>query len=130
MDVANGKPGDDGLDLTKVRDLRNVLLAPRETGRRKAPGTGGGPMPLSEFRSKAPERTGRVWVTPMDGMQDASRWPARDGDSSAGTLIFWIFADSGVDIAAGDGKLDGLPRIGSDRIFDGVCPFLENSTVC
>jgi hypothetical protein len=45
-------------------------------------------------------------------------------------LIFGIFADSGVDKAAGDGKLDGLPQRGSGRIFDGVCPFLENSTVC
>ena len=45
-------------------------------------------------------------------------------------LIFRIFTGSGVDIAAGDGKLDGLPRRGSGRIFDGVCPFLENSTVC
>ena len=128
--MANEKTGDGGPDLTKVRDLRNVLFAPRETGRRKAPETGGGPTPLSEFRRKALERTGKVWVTPMDGMQDASRWPARDGDSSAGKLIFRIFAGSGVDIAAGDGKLDGLPRRGSGRIFDGVCPFLENSTVC
>ena len=52
------------------------------------------------------------------------------GDSSAGGLIFKIFTDRGVDTAAGDGKLDGLPRRGSGRIFDGVCPFLENSTVC
>jgi len=45
-------------------------------------------------------------------------------------LIFKIFTDLRVDTAAGDGKLDGLPRRGSGRIFDGVCPFLENSTVC
>ena len=45
-------------------------------------------------------------------------------------LIFKIFTDLGVDTAAGDGKLDGLPQRGSGRIFDGVCPFLENSTVC
>ena len=74
-----GKQWACGLDLTKVRDLRNVLLAPRETGRRKAPGTDGEPTPVSEFRSKAPDRAGRVWVSPMDGMQDASRWPARMG---------------------------------------------------
>jgi hypothetical protein len=53
-----------------------------------------------------------------------------DGGSLAGGLIFKIFTDLGVDTAAGDGKLDGLPRRGSGRIFDGVCPFLENSTVC
>jgi hypothetical protein len=65
--------------LTKIRDLRNVLLAPRETGRRKAPETGGGPAPVGEFRSKASDRTGKVRVAPIDGMQDASRWPARMG---------------------------------------------------
>ena len=147
--MVNGKTGDGGPDLTKVRDLRNVLLAPRETGRRKAPGTDGGPTPVSEFRSKASDRAGRVWVSPIDGMQDASRWPARMGIFGKcqirlvqlslyvlrgcfwpGRLIFGIFTDSGVDLAAGDGKLYGLPRIGSDRVFDGVCPFLENSTVC
>jgi hypothetical protein len=53
-----------------------------------------------------------------------------DGGTSAGGLIFQIFTDLEVDTAAGDGKLDGLPRKGSSRIFDGVCPFLENSTVC
>jgi hypothetical protein len=66
--------------LTKVRDLRNVLFTPRETGRRKAPGTGGEPAPVGEFRSKAPDRTGKVRVSPIDGMQDASRWPARMGN--------------------------------------------------
>ena len=85
----------------------------------------------------------------MNGMQDASRWPARMGIFGKcqirlfqlslyvlrgcfwpDGLIFRIFADSRVDTAAGDGKLDGLPRRGSGRIFDGVCPFLENSTVC
>jgi hypothetical protein len=35
----------------------------------------------------------------------------------------------GVDFLAGDGKLDGLPLRGSEKILDGVCPFLENSTV-
>jgi hypothetical protein len=51
------------------------------------------------------------------------------GDSSVGLLIFQSFDLLGVDMLAGDGKLDGLPRRGSGRTSDGVCPFLENSTV-
>jgi hypothetical protein len=62
-------------------------------------------------------------------MQDACVVAGPGGDSSAGLLIFQVFDLLGVDMLAGDGKLDGLPRRGSGRILDGVCPFLENSTV-
>jgi hypothetical protein len=42
-----------GADLTKVRDGRNVLFAPRGTGRRKAPGTAGDKHLIGEFGASA-----------------------------------------------------------------------------
>ena len=41
-------------------------------------------------------------------------------------------SDLEVDKQGGNGKIEGLPQTGSggSRVPDGVCPFLENSTVC